>query len=113
MILNDTLNIADQRVHVRHACEAIIRWSYFNTKQYFSAKILNFSRDGIYIETANEIRPGSTICTHLEKIISLAPDLLNHECPRLVSLAQVMWCRASSGPDRIYFGAGLKYPFLF
>jgi hypothetical protein len=106
--LNHIANIADKRANVRHACEAIIRWSYFNKEKYFIGKIFNFSRGGVYIETAYEIKPGSTIYIQLDKIISCNFNFLDPERPRLVSLGEVVW---HANMDLSCYGAGVKYPF--
>jgi len=91
MHLKDDIKIAEKRKSVRHKCEASIEWSYFNKGNYFEAKLLNFSRGGLYFETAPDIMPGTTIVIRLGKVLSLETDSVDHEYPRLVSLGEVTW----------------------
>ena len=51
----------EKRRHVRHKCEAIIEWSYFNQETSFEAKLLNFSESGVYFKTGHDLKPGATI----------------------------------------------------
>ena len=52
IFVTDTAQINDhmeKRYDERCSCEAIAKWSRFNeTMRFFDAKILNFSRSGIY-----------------------------------------------------------------
>ena len=61
MIPNITLEKDERRMEERYNCEAKIKWSYFNKSSFYDAKILNFSRNGIYFETPHEIKLGRTV----------------------------------------------------
>ena len=104
-------DLDEKRLDVRYDCEAIIKWSYFNKETFFDAKVLNFSRSGIYFQTTHEIKPGATIFIKLEILLSKNVNSLNHECLRTVSLGEVRWCIDLSGSDKSYYGVGLRYPF--
>ena len=91
MSLKSDTKTPERRVYVRHNCEAEIEWAYFNTAQYFNAKLINFSRGGVYIETPHDITPGATIIIRLGKVLSSMGESVNHEYPRLVSLGEVTW----------------------
>jgi len=101
----------EKRKHVRHQCEAVIEWSYFNQKIYFEAKLLNFSESGVYFETGHSLKPGATIFLKMEMVSSSEFNSLDHERPRSVSLGEVKWRTDLSGSDRSYYGVGVRYPF--
>ena len=104
------LKIAERRKHDRYNCEASIEWSYFNTGIYFDAKLLNFSRGGVYIETAHDIMPGTTIIMRLIKVFSNKIDSTDLKYPRLVSMGEVTWHTNISRKHQSYHGAGVRYP---
>ena len=99
----------EKRRQVRHKCEAIIEWSYFNREINFDAKLLNFSESGVYLETAHDLKPGTMI--FMKMVTSCNISLLNHERPRSVSLGEVKWRIDLSGSDQSSYGVGVRYPF--
>lgn len=109
MIPNITLEKDERRMEERYNCEAKIKWSYFNKSSFYDAKILHFSRNGIYFETPHEIKPGRTILirveTHLSK--NMRPD--ESLCLRTASLADVKWCNESSKDGGRNFGVGVRH----
>lgn len=96
---------------MRHKCEAIIEWSYFNKEIYFDAKLLNFSKSGIYFETGHDLKPEATIFLKMKMVSSSKINSLDHERPRSVSLGEVKWRIDLSGRDQSYYGVGVRYPF--
>ncbi len=110
MTLENDIKVAEQRKYVRQTCKADIEWSYFNTAKYFDAKLLNFSRGGVYIETAYDIALGATILIRLGNVHSVNGESVNHAYPKLVSLGEVAWHRKISEQHNKYFGAGVRYP---
>ena len=113
---NKAMNLAyktkntEKREHVRHNCEAIIKWSYFNTATYFDAKLLNFSKSGVYFETGHSLKPGSTVFLKMTTVSSSEINSLDHAHPRSISLGEVKWRINLSGRDKSYYGVGVKYP---
>jgi hypothetical protein len=109
--LKNIINNTEKRADVRHDCEAIIKWSYFNKDTYFKAKLLNFSRGGAYIETAHDIKPHATIFIQVEMVLSRKFNSLDYERLRYVSLGEVKWRIDLSENDQSYYGVGVRYPF--
>jgi hypothetical protein len=109
--LTNKITNAEKRGYVRRNCEGIIRWSYFNSKDYFDAKLLNFSEGGVYIETAYDLKPGCTIFLDMKMVPSSKINSPSHERPRLVSLGEVKWRVDLSGCGQTYCGVGVGYPF--
>ena len=101
----------EKRKELRHKCEVLIECSYFNRETHFEAKLLNFSKGGVYLETDHELKPG---CTILMKLLRLSRNSFPspvHEYPRSVTLGEVKWRIDLSKSDRANYGAGLRYPF--
>ena len=110
MSIENNIKGAEKRKHIRHSCEADIEWSYFNTGAYFDGKLLNFSRGGVYIETAHDIMLGATIIIRLGNVHRSAIELTDYEYPRLVSLGEVAWRADISEKQQPCRGAGVRYP---
>jgi len=98
-----------RRMEKRYACEAKIKWSYFNTVKSFDAKTLNCSPNGIYFETPNEVKSGTTIVIRTESFLSKNAGSNELNCLRTVSLAEVKWCRELSNDGDRYFEAGVRH----
>ena len=111
MTLANKIQNAEKRGNVRHNCEANIKWSYFNQEIIFDAKLLNFSKSGVYFETAHDLKPGVTIFLNMIIVSSSKLNCLDQERPRLVSLGEVKWRNDLSGSDQPYYGVGVRYPF--
>ena len=100
---------AEKRAYPRYNCEALIKWSYFNTERLFDAKIVNFSKDGFSFETSSEISPQATILTRLENLFTKNMSLSEHECLRTVSIGEVRWCQELSKEGQIYYVVGVRH----
>ena len=111
MGLANKIENTEKRRHVRHECEATIEWSYFNKEIYFDAKLLNFSKDGVYFETGHGLKPGATIFMKMEIDSLINFKSLDHDGPRSVSMGEVKWRIDLSGNDQSNYGVGVRYPF--
>ena len=111
MNLANKKNNIEKRAHIRHNCEAVIRWSFFNKKTCFDAKLLNFSENGIYIETSQDLKPGTTIFLQMNIDSSYISNSQAHPRPRSISLGEVKWRIDLSGIDQSCYGIGVRYPF--
>ena len=103
-------NHTETRYDERCGCEAIVKWSYFSEyMQHFDAKILNFSRSGIYLMADQAIKPGTTIFVRLEILLSGTWGSSDHGWLRTIRIGEVKWCRelAINGSD--YYGIGVRY----
>jgi len=102
-------NHTEKRYDERCGCEAIIKWSYFSEYMHFDAKILNFSRSGIYLIADQDIKPGTTIFVRLEILLSGTWGSSGHGWLRTISIGEVKWCKemATNGAD--YYGIGVRY----
>jgi hypothetical protein len=109
MIANTALILGKRRLEKRFDCEAKVKWSYFNKRRYFDAKIINCSPNGNYFESPHEIIPGETILIRLENLLS---KIIRSDDPlvlRTVYLAEVKWCKKASENGDSYFGVGVRH----
>jgi hypothetical protein len=100
---------AEKRSYERYHCEVPIKWSYFNHNRFFDAKILNFSRNGLYFETTYEIGPKATIFIRSETLYTKNVSLTQQECLRTVSIGEVRWCHEISKDDMNYYAVGVRH----
>ena len=113
MGLNHKLESTEKRRHVRHRCEAVIKWSYFNQEVYFNARLINFSDDGVYFEADRELKPGVSIFLDMKTISSTMVRSKDHQRPRSVSLGEVQWCIDLSERHQARYGVGVRFPSYY
>ncbi|MEJ2655707.1 MAG: hypothetical protein P8012_00720 [Desulfobacterales bacterium] len=99
----------EKRIDKRHRCEASIAWGCFNKKQMFNAKMLNFSKDGMYFESDAFLKEGANIYFQLNDCRVDRSDPERYEGLRTVSLARVKWWKDIGGEKDKHFGVGVKY----
>ena len=102
MGLANKIDNTDKRGDVRHKCEAFLKWSFFNKEIYFDAKLLNFSKDGVYFETGHDLKTGATSFLKMNMVSSSKINSLDPEHPRSVSLGEVKWRIDLSASDPSY-----------
>ena len=110
--VTDTAQISNHtqtRCDERYGCEAIVKMSHFNETMQFDAKILNFSRSGIYLEADQAIRPGTTVLVRLEILISGTWGSPDHGWLRTISMGEVKWCKELIRNDAEFYGIGVRY----
>jgi hypothetical protein len=102
-------NQTEKRYDERCSCEAIVKWSHFNESMQFDAKILNFSRSGIYLEADQALKPGTTVFIRLEILLSGTWGSSDQGWLRTVMLGQVKWCKELVRNDAECYGIGVRY----
>jgi hypothetical protein len=102
-------NHTEKRYDERCSCEAIAKWSRFNETMQFDAKILNYSRSGIYLEAGQAIKPETTVFIRLEILLSGSWGSSDRGWLRTFALGKVKWCRELERNSDTYFGIGVQY----
>ena len=102
----------EKRNDRRYACRARVEWSYFNQSGGRPGMMLNFSREGVALETEESLVEGASVVMRLAgDAAGCRPDCDDtaDECPwpRSMLLGHVKWSRRLSGPGPRW-GAGLK-----
>ncbi len=99
----------EKRTDKRHRCEASIAWGCFNKEKMFNARMLNYSKDGMYFESDSFYKEGTNIFFKMKDCLFDAPDPECRDGLRTVSLGVVKWWKALGGEDTSPFGIGVKY----
>jgi len=99
----------EKRNDKRHSCEASIAWGCFNKDRMFNARMLNFSKDGMYFESDSFYKEGTNIFFKLKDPPRDVFDPESRAGLRSVSLGVVKWWKALGGEDTSPFGIGVKY----
>jgi hypothetical protein len=113
MGLASKIESTDKRRYERIRCEAAVEWSYFNQDVYFGAKLINFSKSGVYFETDRELKPGASIFLNTKRISPSMIKSKDRQRPRSVSLGEVQWCLDLSAGDKSCYGVGVRFPFPY
>jgi hypothetical protein len=99
----------EKRTDIRHRCEASIAWGCFNDKKMFRAKMLNYSKDGMYFESEVCLKEGANIYFQMNDCSIDTSDPERYDGLRTVSLARVKWLKDIGGESANHFGVGVKY----
>ncbi len=94
--------------HSRHKCEAAIAIRQLDDEKTLIAKMLNYSKAGMYFETDSFFKEGSIIHTRMTDGLVIHSDPKPDEKPYKERLAEVRWCKEISKDDCCY-GIGVKY----
>jgi hypothetical protein len=100
----------ETRRYPRHTCDAMIEWSYLGKDRFSVAKLLNFSKGGIYFETDHDLKPGVTVFLKMNRVSQTRIDSTGRGRPRSVSLGEVQWRVDLSGGGKHGYGVGARYP---
>ena len=112
MCVTDTAQINNptkKRYDACCSCEAIAKWSRFNETMQFDAKILNYSRSGIYLEAGQAIKPETTVFIRLEILLSGSWGSSDRGWLRTLALGKVKRCRELERNSDTSFGIGVRY----
>jgi hypothetical protein len=99
----------EKRCEERQKCHAAIEWAYFNKSDFFSARLMNFSRGGGYFESGHPPIPGATILIRLQKYDASSEAFADCSFMKTTALGEVKWCRELLGGPDMRFGIGVRY----
>ena len=110
----------EKRTDRRYDCDAKIKWTHFNRatfncgkETFYRARVLNFSKSGLYFETECPLKQGTIILFRIEASRCGASDSEDYECLRTISLVEIKWCQDFLGNGESYFGIGARYPIIY
>ncbi len=101
-------NAQEKRRTRRHTVETPILCSYFNMPVSASARIVNFSRDGMYFVSDMGFHPGAAVLIRARSDSPHQKMPENIEGLRQTTLAEVRWCRQVSEKPS-HYQVGVKY----
>jgi hypothetical protein len=99
----------EKRCEDRQPCEAVVEWAYFNKPDFFSARLLNFSKGGSYFESEQPPVAGATILIRLRQCDANRAEVQRQDGIRTTTLGEVKWCRELPDRKTPRFGAGVRY----
>ncbi|MGE5256674.1 MAG: hypothetical protein ACM3KE_08400 [Hyphomicrobiales bacterium] len=99
---------SEKRCEDRQKCDAAVEWAYFNKADFFSARLLNFSKGGSYFESPQSLIPGATILIRLQKDAYRGGESASSHM-RTTALGEVKWCRELQEKQPHRFGIGVRY----
>jgi len=99
----------EKRTDKRHRCEASIALSCFNKEKMSRAKMLNYSKDGMYFESEVLLKEGANIYFQMNDCQFDSSDPERYDGLRTVSVARVKWSKDIGGERAKHFGFGVKY----
>jgi len=107
---------SEKRQGRRFPCQVRVQWAYFNQPGSHPARLLNFSREGVALETEQSLTDGSSIIMRMDGDAGeCRPDCNDPaECPwpRSMLLGHVKWCRPwSPEGSENRWGAGIRIYF--
>ena len=102
-------NQTEKRSCGRHHWEVPITVAYFNSNQYRSAKMLNYSEGGVYFESDFAFQPRASIYIRIGKKATDPSEYRIHNGFRSVALGEVRWCKEVTEGDPGKYGIGVKY----
>lgn len=102
-------NDPEKRHDFRHICLATTKWSYFGKSFANEGRILNFSNQGIYLETKVPPKPGTTVWYRVEKRFSGMAGSETSDFLPSIGILDTKWCKALSKDSGQGYGVGLKY----
>jgi hypothetical protein len=101
----------DKRQDERFSLHAPIIFSRVgaNCHRKYASVTFNASKNGLCIESAVAIKPGTTILIHRGNLISDKGYTTGWKQVRTSSLAEVRWCRELTADFGTYYSVGAKY----
>lgn len=100
----------DRRLGKRRKLTAPIYFAYFNSGNYHRARIVNYSEEGMYIESQIPLKLRSSIHFRVRK----GTKNCKFEQIRMTGIAEVRWCDEISDSQGSLFGVGIKfYPLAY
>lgn len=110
----------EKRTDKRQDCDGWINWAHFNRtafnhdpEMFYRARVLNFSKSGLYFETTYYLKPGTIILFRLEEFVKKVPSIEGCECVRSISLVEIKWYHDILKNGESFFGIGARYPIAY
>jgi hypothetical protein len=83
--------------------------SRFNQGTYFPAVLLNYGKDGMYLETQFAVSPGTSLHLWMDKDAGYTSLPATRPGFRTAALGEVKWCRKLNGSSFRKYGIGIRF----
>jgi hypothetical protein len=99
----------ERRKARRHEQQLPMSISVFNQSAFFAAQMVNYSQDGVCVETYQHILPGTSLHIRIDPDpLASAEEPLCH-CFRTTALGEIKWCRAINQNPAPSYQLGIRY----
>ena len=96
--------------HAINASTAFGRFTASTSRKIYDGNLLNYSADGMCIESSAEFKKGVIVTIRVNTLFSNANYPKLREGFRTVSLAEIKWSKPSHDAGKVLFGmSALKY----
>lgn len=101
----DMVKNQERRLSKRYELTAAVDFAYFNSGNYHRARMVNYSEEGMYIESHMPFKPQSSVHFRMRN------GTQNCKCEkmRMTGIAEVRWCEEISDSQGSFFGVGIKF----
>lgn len=90
------IKVTEKMQNRHHDCDARIEWTQFDRTAYnygleifYQARVLNFSKSGLYFETRCSLKPGMTVLFRIEPSDWVTVSEEGYESLRTISLVEI------------------------
>jgi hypothetical protein len=98
-----------KRSGIRHHFKASIVYAPFNTNDYHDAEVVNVSEQGMSFRSRAPLKPGVFIFIRIQKYSRMISNINSEIRPRIVTLAEVKWCRELISKYETLYDIGVIY----
>jgi len=99
----------EKRQEQRYNCDAIIKWSYFNRRDFYIAEVKNLSTSGLYFVSSHPVLPSSTLVIRTENFNPNHSKTKDHIFLRTIYVADIKWCQEFVKNNSYYYGVGVRF----
>lgn len=99
----------EKRQEQRYNCDAIIKWSYFNRRDFYIAEVKNLSTSGLYFVSSHPVLPSSTLVIRTENFNPNHSKTKDHIFLRTIYVADIKWCQEFVKNNLHYYGVGVRF----
>jgi hypothetical protein len=99
----------EKRLIRRHYQRFLLSMSVFNQGPFYQAQIVDYSQDGMGVETQHPILPGTSLYVRVDSSPAVKEKTAAPAELRTIALAEVKWCRALGQGRPPRYRIGLRF----
>ena len=104
-----TVSSHERRISDRSSCAGLARFAVFNQAEQRRALITDFSREGLGLQSQQELKPGRYLSIRVEITRLPAAEASCEASVPSIGIAEVKWCRPIEDEAQTVFAAGVKF----
>jgi hypothetical protein len=99
----------EKRSGIRHHFKASIIYAPFNTDNYQDAEVIDVSEKGMSFRSRAPLKSGAVLFIRTQKYSRMISNINAEIRPRIVTLAEVKWCRELISKYETLYDIGVIY----